>query len=255
MVLAACVYHHRMLRWQPHPRDFVRRLEGRRVGSLGRWGKFLMFNVGEGLTWVTHLGMSGRISVNRPGDLLGPHTRVAVTTDRGDEIRMVDPRTFGFTAVYNPEELAESSLACLGPDALTALLPTPVMAARARGRRMAIKTLLLDQRFIAGLGNIYATEALFEAGILGARQAGSMTFTEISSIRSAIRRVLAAGLQHGGTSLEDLAYLLPDGRAGRYLEYLAVYGREHEPCRRCRTPILRSVIAGRSTFECPVCQT
>lgn len=253
-VVSARVFHPRMLRRQPDPDGFARRLEGRVVQSLGRTGKFLMFEVGEDLTWVTHLGMSGRLSVRRPGDVRHAHTRVVVDTDRGEEIRMVDPRTFGFTAVYTRAELARSSIASLGPDALTALPGARALAARAEGRRMAIKTLLLDQRYLAGLGNIYATEVLFEARVGGGRQAGSLTPDEMAGVRDGIRKVLAAGIEHGGTSLDDMAYLLPDGRAGRHLRYLSVYGREGKPCRACGTPITRSIIGGRSNFECPECQ-
>ena len=143
----------------------------------------------------------------------------------------------------------------LGPDALTDLPSAGILAQEAAGRRVAIKTLLLDQRFLAGLGNIYANEVLYEARVDGTRPAGSLILPEMRAIRTAICSVLAAGLEHGGTSLDDLAYLLPDGRAGRHLDYLAVYGREGHPCRRCRTPILRNVIGGRSSYRCPACQT
>lgn len=253
-VVAAHVYHDRMLRRQRNPDDFVHRLVGRTVQSLGRTGKFLIFDVGGGLTWVTHLGMSGRLSINRPQEDRGPHTRIVINTDRDDEIRMVDPRTFGFTAVYTRQELEDSTLASLGPDALTELPRATSMLARAKGRQVAIKTLLLDQRYLAGLGNIYATEVLFRARIGGGRRAGSLAVHEMSGIRNGIRAVLDAGLEHGGTSLADLAYLLPDGRAGRHLQYLAVYGREGKPCRNCCTPIVRIVLGGRSTFECTACQ-
>ena len=253
-IVSAQVLHPRMLRRQPHQADFGIRLEGQVVRSLARRGKFLMFDVGEGYTWVTHLGMSGRMAITRPGENRGPHTRVVVETDTEREVRMVDPRTFGFTAVYTPSELAASTLALLGPDALTALPPAEWLVRKAAGRRVAIKTLLLDQRFLAGLGNIYANEVLYEAGVDGAYPAGSLGLRHMEVIRRAIRSVLAAGLEHGGTSLDDLAYLLPDGRAGRHLDYLAVYGREGRPCRRCRSPIRRSVIGGRSSYRCPACQ-
>jgi formamidopyrimidine-DNA glycosylase len=244
-----------MLRRQPNPDDFASRLEGRVVRSLTRRGKFLMFDVGDGHTWVSHLGMSGRMAITRPTETLDRHTRVVIGTDRGGEIRMVDPRTFGFVAVFTGSELASSTLARLGPDALTELPPADWMAARAQVRRIAIKTLLLDQRFISGLGNIYTDEVLYEAGVDGSRPAGSLELTEMASIRRAIRSVLRAGLEHGGTSLDDLAYLLPDGRAGRHLEYLSVYGRDGQPCRSCGTPIRRSVIGGRSSYRCHACQT
>ena len=224
------------------------------VRSLARLGKFLMFDMGEQFTWVTHLGMSGRMSIALPGEAQARHTHVVIRTVAGCEVRMVDPRTFGFTAVFTSGELADSTLASLGPDALTALPPAELMASKVSGRRVAVKTLLLDQRFLAGLGNIYADESLFQARIAGGRPAGSLLLPEIEVLRSAIRSVLAAGIEHGGTSLDDLAYLLPDGRAGRHLHYLGVYGREGEPCRRCGTPILRDVIGGRSSFSCPICQ-
>ena len=258
VVVSAEVHHARMLRRQPDPEDFRRRLEGGAVRSLGRRGKFLLFEVGgeagECFTWTTHLGMSGRMSIARPGEPGGRHTRMVIRTDAGGEVRMVDPRTFGFTAVFTPRELASSTLAGLGPDALTALPPAEEMAEKAAGRRVAVKTLLLDQRFLAGLGNIYADEVLFAAGVAGGRPACSLTFAEMEAVRESVGPVLAAGLEHGGTSLDDLAYLLPDGRAGRHLEYLSVYGREGEPCRRCRTPIRRDVIGGRSSYRCPSCQ-
>ena len=232
-VLAVEVRHPRMLRRQPDPADFVTRLAGKVVGQLRRRGKFLLIEVGEDLTWVFHLGMSGRMSVSDRAAPVHIHTRVVVLT---------------------PEELAASSIARLGPDALTALPPAREMASKAAGRRVATKTLLLDQRYLAGLGNIYADEVLFQAGISGDRPAGSLTLVEMGAIRSAIRRVLADGLEHGGTSLDDLAYLLPDGRAGRHLEYLSVYGRGGKPCRRCGAPIVKERINGRSSHRCPACQ-
>ena len=254
-VVAVEVLHPRMLRRQPDPADFAARLAGQVVGRLRRRGKFLLIEVGEDLTWVFHLGMSGRMSVTDRGTPEHIHTRVVVRTDSRDEVRMVDTRTFGFTAVLTPDELAASSIARLGPDALTDLPSAREMAAKAAGRRVATKTLLLDQRYLAGLGNIYADEVLFQAAVAGYRPAGSVTLAEMRAIRSAIGRVLADGLEHGGTSLDDLAYLLPDGRAGRHLEYLSVYGREGEPCRRCGAPIVKERINGRSSHRCPACQT
>ncbi|MDE0370681.1 MAG: bifunctional DNA-formamidopyrimidine glycosylase/DNA-(apurinic or apyrimidinic site) lyase [bacterium] len=253
-VVTVEVLHPRMLRRQPDPADFVARLRGKVVGELRRTGKFLLIEMGEGLTWVFHLGMSGRMSITAGEAPPHPHTRVVVRTDAGHEVRMVDPRTFGFTAVLTPDELAASSIARLGPDALDALPSPRELASKAAGRRVATKTLLLDQRFLAGLGNIYADEVLFAAAIAGDRPAGSLSLTEVGAIRTAIGRVLADGLAHGGTSLDDLAYLLPDGRAGRHLEYLSVYGREGKPCRRCGALIVRARINGRSSHRCPACQ-
>ncbi|NNF10686.1 MAG: bifunctional DNA-formamidopyrimidine glycosylase/DNA-(apurinic or apyrimidinic site) lyase [Acidimicrobiia bacterium] len=244
----------RMLRRQPRQRDFADRLRRRRIRRLGRRGKFILIDMAGDLTWVIHLGMSGRMEVKQPGEPEAPHTNVVVRTAR-HEIRLVDPRTFGFMAVLTPEEFEASPLARLGPDALTELPRSPHLAQQFAGRKPAIKTLLLDQRIIAGLGNIYTDEILWRARVSPHRTGGALAGDEITRIRAAIRPVLEAGLAHGGTSLDDLAYLLPDGRAGEYLGRLKAYGREGEPCYRCGTPLRRSVITQRSSFWCPRCQT
>ncbi|HEX2155133.1 MAG TPA: bifunctional DNA-formamidopyrimidine glycosylase/DNA-(apurinic or apyrimidinic site) lyase [Acidimicrobiia bacterium] len=245
----------RMARRNMRPTDVVDRLTGRKVGKVRRRGKFLLIEVEGDLTWVIHLGMSGRMQVAAPGDERPPHTHLAVITDAGDEVRLIDPRTFGFVAVFTPEELAADSLSGLGPDALDSLPDVTTLARRLEGRRAAIKALLLDQRILAGLGNIYADEVLFRAGVRPTRPAGEVTVEELRALLAAIPEVLAAGVEMGGTSLGDLAYLLPDGRAGEYLDRLAVYGRTGEPCLVCGTPIERVVVAQRSSHFCPRCQT
>ena len=244
----------RMLRRQSRDRDFADRLRGRRVKALRRRGKFLLFDLEGDLTWVTHLGMSGRMQVAEPGQPEANHTNVVVRT-ADHEIRFVDPRTFGFMAVFTPEELADSTVARLGPDALTELPASRALAPRFKNRRPPIKSLLLDQRIVSGVGNIYADEILFRARVAPERPGGSLSFEEVKAIRRSIGPVLRAGLKYGGTSLQDLAYLLPDGQAGQYLERLKVYGREGEPCQRCGTEIRRSVVNQRSAFWCPLCQT
>ncbi len=244
----------RMVRRHVRPGDFADRMRGRQVLRLRRQGKFMVADVEGGLLWVTHLGMSGRMSLARPGDPEPPHVNVLLSTDRGDEVRFVDPRTFGFVVAYTPEEYASSPMARLGPDALDDLPRAAELAARLDGRIVPIKPLLLDQTFLAGIGNIYADEILHRAGIRSDRPAGSLTFDEVKALRAAVRPVLRTGLRHGGTSLSDLRYLLPDGRAGEYMARLRVYGREDEPCPRCGTPIRRQVLRQRSTYWCPRCQ-
>jgi formamidopyrimidine-DNA glycosylase len=244
----------RMLRRQPRPVDAGDRARGRRVAEVGRHGKFLMIELAGDLTWVMHLGMSGRVSVAEVGDPEVPHTNVVVRLGSSAEVRLVDPRTFGFVSVLTPEELDASPLRELGPDALTGLPRAPRLAAAMTDRRIPIKPLLLDQRFLAGIGNIYADEILHRSRLHPARPAGTLDADEVRRLRAAIRPVLEDGLEHGGTSLDDLAYLLPDGRAGEYLHLLRVYGREDEPCRRCGTLIERRVLRQRSTFFCPTCQ-
>jgi len=245
----------RMLRHQSRPADFADRLANRRIDRLGRHGKFLIAEMDGDISWVTHLGMSGRVSMDPPGAPEAPHTNVVVRTDGDHEFRLVDPRTFGFVVAFTPEELSHSSIGRLGPDALTGLPSSRRLRAALHHRTASIKALLLDQRLVAGIGNIYADEALHRAGIAPGRQGGSLDLDEVQRLRRAVRATLNAGLKWGGTSLDDLAYLLPDGRAGEYVKRLRVYSRDGEPCRTCGTEIRRTVIRQRSSHWCPRCQS
>ena len=248
------VARERMLRRQPVPSDFSGRLLGARINRLRRHGKFLLFDLDNDVVWVTHLGMSGRISVVAASEERPPHANVVISLDSGEQIRLIDPRTFGFVAAYLPDELLAGPIGSLGPDAFEDL-PTAVgLERRLRGRTAPIKPLLLDQRIVAGIGNIYADEALYRAKIHPRRQGGSLDREELKALRRAIKATLADGLRWGGTSLDDLAYLLPDGRAGEYLARLRAYGREDEPCPRCGHPIVREVLRQRSTYYCDSCQ-
>ena len=244
----------RMVRRQENPADFAARLGDRRVLALERLGKFMLARLEGDITWVTHLGMSGRLQVAESDEPEEPHTNVVVDLKDGPQIRFVDPRTFGFMVAYTPAELERSSLAQLGRDALDDLPRSPELARLLDRRSAPIKALLLDQRLIAGLGNIYADEVLHRAAISPHRPGGSLSPDELKSLRAAIRPILRAGLAAGGTSLSDLAYLLPDGRAGDYLARLEVYGRTGEPCGRCGTAIEAAVLRGRTTHWCPGCQ-
>ncbi len=244
----------RVVRRQPNPADVAARMRGRRVELVGRHGKFLEIQLDGDFTWIMHLGMSGRIAL---ADATGPpqHTHFVVRHSNGPDVWFIDPRTFGFVAVYTDDELASTSLASLGPDALLDL-PTSRDLGRVLANRTApVKALLLDQRVVAGLGNIYADEVLHRARVDPRRSAGSLTGEEVSRIRRNIRPVLEAGIRAGGTSLNDLAYLLPDGRAGEFLRQLRVYGRTGEPCQTCGTPVERATVAHRSSHFCPRCQT
>ncbi len=244
----------RTARHNHHPLDVVHRLTGRKVRSVGRRGKFLVIDVGDDLAWVIHLGMSGRIQFASPGDPKEPHTNFVAVLDGATELRFVDPRTFGFVAVLTPDELAGSGVAHLGPDAFDDLPSLTWLADRLSGRKASIKSLLLDQRILAGLGNIYADEVLHRAGIDPRRPGGSLESGEVARLLDAVGPILSEGVAHGGTSLDDLAYLLPDGRAGEYLERLQVYARAGQPCRTCGAAIERIIIGQRSTHFCPVCQ-
>jgi formamidopyrimidine-DNA glycosylase len=253
-VVEVAVKHPRVVRRQNRPSDLADRLVNRVVTKLRRHGKFLLFDLDTDLVWVTHLGMSGRIQMAERGDPEETHTRVVVRLDSGRDLRFVDTRTFGFMSVLTPAEMTDSTLAALGPDSYTALPSSRWLSRALEGRTAPIKALLLDQGLLAGVGNIYADEALHRARLAPLRLGGSLTLDEVKALRRGIRVTLEQGLRWGGTSLDDLAYLLPDGRAGRYLSRLRVYGREGEACRRCGGEIRRTVIRGRSSFWCPDCQ-
>lgn len=253
-IVGATVRRQRMVRYHEQPGDFVDRIHGRTVESLHRVGKLLMARLDGDLTWITHLGMSGRMALHTPEEPEVAHTNVIVALDVGIEVRMVDPRTFGFVGVFTAEEMAEGYASEWGPDALDDLPTTQHLVDHLARRTAPIKALLLDQRLVAGLGNIYADEILFRARLRPDRPGRSLTAEEVARLRGAVRPVLRAGLRYGGTSLADMAYLLPDGRAGRYMARLYAYGREGLPCRRCHGVIERSVIRGRSSFWCPGCQ-
>lgn len=244
----------RMVRRQPNPQDFERRLISARVLEVGRHGKFLMTVLDNDMVWVTHLGMSGRISLVDRAEPLAAHSNVVVSLDSGVDFRFIDPRTFGFVVAYTPEELADSSLARLGRDALVDLPRSRQLGELLAGRQAPIKALLLDQHLIAGIGNIYADESLHRAAVSPHRPGGSLTVDEVAALRKAIKDTLQHALESGGTSLDDLAYLLPDGRTGDYVKRLRAYGREGEACRRCGAQIVRNVIRSRSSFWCPGCQ-
>lgn len=249
------VLHPRVVRRQLRPADLHDRLVGRTVLRLDRHGKFLLVRLDSDLHWVTHLGMSGRLRIVGSNADLELHTRASVGLGDANDLRFIDTRTFGFMTVWTDAELAESSLGRLGRDAFTDLPPSRELEAELINRTAPIKALLLDQRIVAGVGNIYADETLHRAAIAPLRAGGSLDRSEVKRLRAGIKASLGAGIAAGGTSLDDLAYLLPDGRAGSFLEQLRVYEREGESCRRCGGGIRRTVIRGRSSFWCTGCQT
>ncbi|HJQ75877.1 MAG TPA: bifunctional DNA-formamidopyrimidine glycosylase/DNA-(apurinic or apyrimidinic site) lyase [Acidimicrobiia bacterium] len=244
--------HDRTARHNTSREEVVARLLGRRVLSVGRHGKFLRIALDDGQVMVAHLGMSGRWSVN--GDDSIPHTHFVATLDDGTRIAFVDPRTFGFVAVYDEDELGESGLSRLGPDAWAEPPSPEELAARLAGKTAPIKALLLDQGPLAGLGNIYADEVLFLAGIHPLTPGGGLSEQDCARLLDAVSEVLTGAIEHGGTTLSDLAYLLPDGAAGENMTRLRVYGREGESCDVCGAPIERVVVRARSTHFCPNCQ-
>jgi formamidopyrimidine-DNA glycosylase len=236
------------------PSEVDDRLEGRMVLGVGRKGKFLAASLDDGQTLVAHLGMSGRFAIGDPAEEEPAHTHFRALLDDGRQVRFIDPRTFGFVAVVAAEELAGSGLSRVGPDAWETAPSAPELARALEKRTAPIKALLLDQVIVSGLGNIYADEALHLAGIHPMRPGRELSEAELAALLNAIHTVLGGALENGGTSLDDMAYLLPDGRAGENLGRLRAYGRADLPCPNCGRPIERIVIRARSSHFCPSCQ-
>ncbi len=222
---------------------------GLRVIEAGRLGKFLRFRLEEDRELIVHLGMSGGFRLQPTG-----HTRVVWKV--GDQVLYFhDPRRFGrWWVIAEGDERRIPLLARMGPEPLDPGFSAAVLGARLGKRQSPIKAVLLDQTVIAGLGNIYADESLFAAGIRPDRPANTLELAEVEALAAAIRRVLAEALKAGGSTLGDGAYRLPDARPGYFQHAHKVYGRAAQPCRRCQTAIVRIKIAGRSTHFCPVCQ-
>lgn len=221
----------------------------RRIEAVSRRGKYILIETGAGAGVSVHLGMSGRLRLQRAGEARLPHTHLVWTLEAGDELRFVDPRRFG--SVVPAESLARlPELAALGPDPLSEL-DAAGLAQRMRGVRAPIKAFLLDQRRVAGIGNIYVCEALHRAGIHPAVPAARVS-RRAPALLDGIRAALLTGIANRGTSLRD--YVDADGSQGDNLAALLVYGREDEPCLRCGQLIRRRVDAARSTFYCPGCQ-
>jgi formamidopyrimidine-DNA glycosylase len=236
------------------PTEIDERLEGRTVLGVGRKGKFIAAPLDDGQTLVAHLGMSGRFTIGDPSEVEPAHTHFRARLDDGREVRFVDPRTFGFVAVVTSEEIERSGLSRVGPDAWDTTPSAEDLAAALARRTAPVKALLLDQVILSGLGNIYADEALHMAGIHPLRPGGNLSEAELKHLLEATRIVLGDAIDNGGTSLDDMTYLLPDGRAGENLERLRVYGRTDLPCPSCGTPVQRIVIRARSSHFCPDCQ-
>jgi formamidopyrimidine-DNA glycosylase len=234
------------------PVDLGQRLTGARVSALRRRAKYGLIDTDRGDTLIFHLGMSGRWRID-PAEI-DKHDHFLITTDDGHRLALNDPRRFGSLDLERTDELdAWPAIATLGPEPLG--LEMRDLQRRLAGRKAAIKLLLLDQRIVAGLGNIYACEALFRSGIHPLRAGGSVSAARLKRLVPAIAQVLEEAIAAGGSSLRDFAS--PDGELGYFSKSFAVYGREGEDC-ACGGPkpgtVRRIVQGGRSTFYCPRCQ-
>jgi formamidopyrimidine-DNA glycosylase len=245
--------------WSDH---LAEQLEGRAIVGVTRVGKHIVCSLGAsgarvpitgegkatGAEWIVHLGMTGRLLVTTPDAPVAPHTHARLTLASGREIRFVDPRRFGrleFRVLSRHNSFR-------APGAEPLRIAADQFAALFRGRRLPIKSALLNQTLLSGVGNIYADESLFRAGIRPRRQAGKLTVRELERLRVALVEVLRQAIRLGGSSVSD--YVDADGVAGFFQLKHRVYQRTGQPCLVCKTSIKRIVLAGRSTHYCPHCQ-
>lgn len=238
------------------PDEMALALEGRLIRAVRRVGKHIVFDLGsatggekrvagakDGPQWLVHLGMTGRLLVADPRMPAAPHTHAVLRLGSGQELRFVDPRRFGRLALTRDFQ---------GPGREPLTISREEFAELFRGRKLAIKAALLNQSLLHGVGNIYADESLFQAGIRPTRAAGRLTRERLDGLHGALRAVLKEAIRAGGSSVSD--YVDAEGETGFFQLRHRVYGREGEPCRVCGTPIRKIVLAGRGTHFCPRCQ-
>lgn len=243
----------------PFDPEFIARVQGQRLERLTRRAKFLQAELSSGERLFMHLGMSGRFIIDNGGALSNfvhehaanpKHHHVVFEMDSGATVTFNDPRRFGFmelVAVGAPYRLDH-----IGPEPLSNNFSGPILRAALRGKKSKIKTALLDQRVVAGLGNIYVCEALFRTGISPLKAAGRLSVIQTDALARHIKDVLSEAIAAGGSSLRDFSNT--DGKLGYFQHSFDVYGREGEPCRSCDAPIQRRAQGGRSTFFCRSCQ-
>jgi formamidopyrimidine-DNA glycosylase len=239
---------------EPSPGSFCRRIKGQQFTAIGRRGKYLVFKLSAGDTLLLHLRMSGRLHLVAADTPRVKHEHVILSFDDGRQLRFHDPRKFGrLTLVKNPGKILDR----LGPEPLAQGFTTRALGLSLKNRRRMLKPLLLDQTFIAGLGNIYVDEALWEARLNPCRLASTLSKPEIKALRLAIPRVLKRGLKNLGTSLGsgETNFYSVASRRGRNKDQLRVFRRTELPCPRCQTTIERLVVGQRSTHICPNCQS
>lgn len=235
---------------RPIPADLRQRLTGATVTGLRRRAKYGLIDTDRGDTLVFHLGMSGRWRVDP--EAIGPHDHLLLDTESGRRLALNDPRRFGSLDMLRSDDVDDwPAFAALGPEPLGDGFTPAYLAGALAGRSAPIKSLLLDQRIVAGLGNIYVCEALHIAGILPFVSSGTIAHARLGRLVDAIRTVLTAAIAAGGSTLRD--YARPDGELGYFFKQWKVYGREGETC-HCGRAIKRRVDAGRSTFYCAKCQ-
>lgn len=248
--VAAVVARETRLRW-PVPERLLTELPGRRIETVRRRAKYLLFDA-DGHHLILHLGMSGRLRVVDRDQPPQPHDHVDIVLEDGHALRLNDTRRFGAVLWWAGDPGLHPLLRHLGPEPLSDAFAPAHLYAASRGRRAPVKAFIMDSRIVVGVGNIYATEALFRAGIHPHRPAGRIGLNRYVVLHNAIRDVLRDAIERGGTTLRD--YLGADGSPGFFQLDLHAYGRAGAPCRRCTEPLRRAIIGQRATVYCPRCQ-
>jgi len=238
------------LRW-PVPPSLAGQIEGQCIQKVSRRGKYILLAVGEGHLLV-HLGMSGSLRIVESGTPARTHDHVDFRFEDGKILRYHDPRRFGCILWVKGDPANHVLLADLGPEPLSDDFSTDYLFSRSRKRLTPVKQLIMDSHVVAGVGNIYANEALYLAGILPQRKAGSISRKRYAALVQAIKAILAAAIQSGGTTLRD--FVGGDGKPGYFQHSLYVYGRSGEACRKCSSHLMEIRLGQRSTVYCPGCQ-
>jgi formamidopyrimidine-DNA glycosylase len=246
----------RVIRRHARRKEFADRLAGRKITKIDRRGKYILMYLEGGDVLVVHFGMSGQLLRGTKRHTLPPHTHVVIEFAQGGDLRFVDPRTFGEMFVTSADELGKvKELEHIAIDPLEDTFTWQEFSAELARRATKLKPLLMDQKFVSGLGNIYSDEVLFHAGLRHDRSSDSLSSQEVRRLYRAMREVLQDAVRFRGTTLDDEAYLDLFGKPGEFQHELKVYGRKGQPCRRCRTPIDSVKIGGRNSFFCPQCQS
>ncbi len=237
-------------------KEFIERLTGAKVKSVKRRGKYLLIDLDSSDLLVIHLRMSGQLRKAVPKDPVEKHTHVVLTFTQGGQLRFVDPRTFGEMFLTRPDVMADEvpELAELGMDPVIDPIPWVKFGTELVRRTTKLKQLLMDQSFIAGIGNIYSDEILWEAGLRHDRTPRSLSNMEMRRLHRAIVEILHEAVKYRGSTLADRQYVDLAGKPGDFAQFHQAYDREGKPCRRCRSVIVREKVAGRSSFYCPNCQ-
>lgn len=247
----------RSIRRHPNKKHFIAELTGQKITAIQRRGKYIVAPLDGGQVLIIHLGMSGQLlRAKGAREKLAKHTHVVLTFTQGGQLRFLDPRTFGEMFVTQPDRVAKDipELAHLGFDPLDEQISWAQFGHSLMARKAKLKTVLMDQRFVAGIGNLYSDEILYTAGLLWDRSSDSLTSQEIRRLYRAMIEVLQDAVKYRGSSLADEQFVDLQGELGQYQSHHNVYAREGLACRRCRHVISRQRAGNRSTYFCDACQ-